>query len=110
MPPCSARLASPPSTPLSRPTEVHMNSSLAAAATPSISDELVPEDHVIVLFGATGDLARRKLLPGFFRLAQAGLLPARYRIVATSRTDLDDDGFRTFARDAITEFAGAPAD
>jgi glucose-6-phosphate 1-dehydrogenase len=76
----------------------------------TISDELVPEAHVIVLFGATGDLARRKLLPGFFRLAQAGLLPSNYRIVATSRTDLDDDGFRTFAREAITEFAGAPAD
>jgi glucose-6-phosphate 1-dehydrogenase len=76
----------------------------------TISDHLVPEDHVIVLFGATGDLARRKLLPGFFRLAQAGLLPSNYWIVATSRTDLDDDGFRAFAREAITEFAGAPAD
>ena len=76
----------------------------------TISDDLVPEAHVIVLFGATGDLARRKLLPGFFRLAQAGLLPSNYRIVATSRTDLDDDGFRAFAREAITEFAGAPAD
>jgi glucose-6-phosphate 1-dehydrogenase len=33
------------------------------------------EDHVIVLFGATGDLARRKLLPGLFHLFAAGLLP-----------------------------------
>jgi len=82
----------------------------AAAATPQISDDLVPEDHVIVLFGATGDLARRKLLPGFFRLAQAGLLPANYRLVATSRAEMSDDGFRTFAHEAITEFAGAPAD
>ena len=37
----------------------------------------VPEDHVIVLFGATGDLARRKLLPGIFHLADAGLMPER---------------------------------
>jgi glucose-6-phosphate 1-dehydrogenase len=87
-----------------------MNPSLAPAVTPSIFEELVPEDHVIVLFGATGDLARRKLLPGLFRLAQAGLLPSRYRIVATSRTDLTDDGFRAFARDAVTEFGGAPSD
>ena len=39
--------------------------------------------HVIVLFGATGDLARRKLLPGLFHLSQAGLLP-ECRIVGTS--------------------------
>src|ERR1700728_2357830 len=43
-----------------------------------------PDDHIIVLFGATGDLAKRKLLPGLFHLAVAGLLPQRYRIVGTS--------------------------
>jgi len=43
-----------------------------------------PHDHVIVLFGATGDLAKRKLLPGLFRLAAAGLLPERYRIIGTA--------------------------
>ena len=47
-----------------------------AAGTPS---PLTPEDHVIVLFGATGDLARRKLLPGLYRLDQAGLMPGRAR-------------------------------
>jgi glucose-6-phosphate 1-dehydrogenase len=60
--------------------------------------------HVIVLFGATGDLARRKLLPGLFHLAQAGLLP-EYRIVGTSLDDLDDTGFRAWARAALDEFA-----
>jgi glucose-6-phosphate 1-dehydrogenase len=63
-----------------------------------------PDDHVIVLFGATGDLARRKLLPGLFRLAEAGLMPARYRIVGTSRAPLDSDGFRAFAREAVEQF------
>ena len=43
-----------------------------------------PDDHVIVLFGATGDLARRKLLPGLFDLAKAGLMPAHYRIIGSS--------------------------
>jgi glucose-6-phosphate 1-dehydrogenase len=75
-----------------------------------VTPELLPDDHVIVLFGATGDLARRKLLPGLFRLAQAGLLPERYRIVATSRTDTTTDGFRTFAREALEEFGTAPSD
>src|SRR5215471_2099305 len=46
---------------------------------------LTPEDHVIVLFGATGNLARRKLLPGHFHLAKAGLLPAGYRVGAQAR-------------------------
>ena len=45
-----------------------------------------PEAHVIVLFGATGDLARRKLIPGLFHLGQAGLLPHEYRIVGTTLT------------------------
>ena len=63
--------------------------------------------HVLVLFGGTGDLARRKLLPGLFRLARAGLLPD-CRIVATSLDELDDAGFRRFARSAVDEF-GADA-
>ncbi|WP_443081105.1 hypothetical protein [Streptomyces sp. PmtA] len=60
----------------------------------------VPDDHVIVLFGATGDLARRKLLPGLFHLAKAGLLPDRYRIVgsAPAQAALSDDEFRKRAR------------
>jgi len=67
--------------------------------------------HVMVLFGGTGDLARRKLVPGLFHLAQAGLLPD-YRIVGVSLDELDDDGFRAFVRGALEEFAhhGVPDD
>ena len=43
-----------------------------------------PDNHVIVLFGATGDLAKRKLLPGLFHLHAAGLLPKEYRIIGVS--------------------------
>ena len=43
-----------------------------------------PDNHVFVLFGATGDLAKRKLLPGLFHLHAAGLLPRDYRAVGTS--------------------------
>jgi glucose-6-phosphate 1-dehydrogenase len=68
-----------------------------------------PDHHVLVLFGATGDLARRKLLPGLSRLEQAGLMPERYRIVGTSRAPLDSDGFRRFAREAVDEFGRAPS-
>jgi glucose-6-phosphate 1-dehydrogenase len=66
--------------------------------------DLIPDDHVIVLFGATGDLARRKLLPGLYRLSRAGLLPERFRIVATSRGAMTDGEFRAFAYQAITQF------
>ena len=60
--------------------------------------------HVVVLFGATGDLARRKLLPGLFHLAESGLLP-ECRIIGTSLDDRDDASFRDFARSALDEFA-----
>ncbi|MCP5089000.1 MAG: glucose-6-phosphate dehydrogenase [Rhodobacteraceae bacterium] len=57
----------------------------------------------LVIFGGTGDLARRKILPGLFRRMCAGQMPADARIIAAARSDLDDAGFRQFARDAITE-------
>ncbi|MFD0502256.1 hypothetical protein ACFQ0G_03365 [Streptomyces chiangmaiensis] len=65
-----------------------------------------PDDHVIVLFGATGDLAKRKLIPGLFHLAQAGLLPDRYRIVgsAPAQSAVSDDDFRKHARDSVATF------
>jgi glucose-6-phosphate 1-dehydrogenase len=58
----------------------------------------------VVLVGATGDLARRKLLPGLFHLSSAGFIPG-CRIVGVSLDDLDADGFRTFARAALDEFS-----
>ena len=67
---------------------------------------LVPDDHVIVLFGALGDLSTRKLLPGLFHLDRAGLMPARYKIIGTSRKGGTDEEFRRVARDAIGEAAG----
>jgi glucose-6-phosphate 1-dehydrogenase len=65
------------------------------------------DPHVIVLFGATGDLARRKLLPGLLHLSQAGLMP-EFRIVGTSLEELDADGFRELAWRAGEEFARHP--
>jgi glucose-6-phosphate 1-dehydrogenase len=60
--------------------------------------------QVVILVGATGDLARRKLLPGLFHLSNAGFIPA-CRIIGVSLDDLDTAGFRQFARDALTEFS-----
>jgi len=60
--------------------------------------------QVVVLFGATGDLARRKLLPGLFHLSRAGFIPG-CRIIGVSLDDLDLDGFRQAARGALDEFS-----
>ena len=60
--------------------------------------------QVVVLFGATGDLAHRKLLPGLFYLAHAGFIPS-CRIVGVSLDDMDADGFRAAARKALDEFS-----
>ena len=64
-----------------------------------------PDPHVIVLFGATGDLARRKLLPGLLHLSEAGLMPPDFRVVGTSLDELNDVAFRSFARSAVDDFA-----
>jgi glucose-6-phosphate 1-dehydrogenase len=66
------------------------------------------EDQIIVLFGATGDLARRKLLPGLFHLTEVGLMPDRFRIICTSRRAVDGDEFRELARAAVDEFGREP--
>jgi glucose-6-phosphate 1-dehydrogenase len=60
--------------------------------------------QVLVLVGATGDLAKRKLLPGLFHLATAGFIPGA-RIIGVSLDDLDADGFRKLAREALVEFS-----
>ena len=65
-----------------------------------------PEDHVIVLFGATGDLAKRKLLPGLYHLYCAGLLPKGFRVIGSSPKSfaISDEEFRAHAKDSVTQF------
>jgi glucose-6-phosphate 1-dehydrogenase len=68
--------------------------------------------QVVVLVGATGDLSRRKLIPGLLHLATAGFIPG-CRIIGVSLDDIDAPTFRKFARDALGEFSarkGAGAD
>jgi glucose-6-phosphate 1-dehydrogenase len=65
-----------------------------------------PDNHVIVLFGATGDLAKRKLLPGLYHLFVAGLLPDKFRIIGSAPPDvaLSDAEFVAHAESAVAEF------
>ena len=64
---------------------------------------------IFVLFGATGDLAKRLVLPAFYRLAQEGLLPRQWLLVGNGRGDVAHEDFRKHVRDALTEFADRPS-
>jgi glucose-6-phosphate 1-dehydrogenase len=65
---------------------------------------------VFVLFGATGDLARRMVLPAFFQLAQHGLLPPDWRLIGSGRGERSDEDFVEHVRGALEEFGPSPDD
>lgn len=65
----------------------------------------------LIIFGGTGDLARRKILPGLFRRFADGQMPEGSRIIGAARSEMDQAAFREFAEEAISSFAGsAPED
>lgn len=66
--------------------------------------ESAAEPCVIVIFGATGDLTKRKLLPALYRLAQQQLIPPEFAILGTARQTLGDDEYRALMRDALHTF------
>lgn len=69
------------------------------------SDIETPSPHVFVLFGATGDLAKRKLFPGIYHLAAAARLPEDYAIIGSGRhSPGTDEEFREKIRGSLEEF------
>ncbi len=72
--------------------------------------ERIPEPCVVVIFGASGDLTKRKLLPALFHLEQAGLLPDEFAIVGVARRNLENE-FPEDMKDGILKFGGVqPSD
>jgi glucose-6-phosphate 1-dehydrogenase len=70
-----------------------------------------PSNRVLVVFGATGDLAKRKLFPGFFHLFREGLMPADFRIIGSGRhSPGSDDEFRRRINEALHEFGRVELD
>ena len=67
--------------------------------------ERVPNPGIMVIFGASGDLTKRKLLPALFHLEQQGLLPSQFAIVGVARRPLGDE-FAADMREGIVEFGG----
>jgi glucose-6-phosphate 1-dehydrogenase len=79
-----------------------------AAETPEGVNVNDPGPMVFVLFGATGDLARRMVLPAFYQLAHEDLLPAQWVLVGNGRGNVAHEDFRAHVRDAVTASGTEP--
>ena len=80
-----------------RPAEKALENPLRAG----LALERVPEPCLLVVFGATGDLTSRKILPAIYNLRRAGLLPAETSVVGFSRRPLSDTDFRHLMRESV---------
>src|SRR5436190_13145451 len=69
-----------------------------------------PQPVTLVIFGGAGDLTHRKLLPALYNLAVDKLLPEAFAIVGVGRKDFDDNSYRDFAKDGVTQFSRRPID
>src|SRR3954454_14094155 len=67
-----------------------------------------PDPCILVIFGASGDLTRKKLMPALYSLAVRGLLPERFGIVGAARSEDTHDGFRDRMKEAVQQFARDP--
>ena len=70
---------------------------------------LTPDPTIFILYGATGDLAHRLVLPAFFRLAIAGLLPTDWRLIGNGRGDVSHEDFQERMRESLEEFGPKPS-
>ena len=71
-----------------------------------MSPQAIPDPCVLVIFGASGDLTRRKLLPAIWHLDQQGRLPEQFALVGVARSSLDNDEFRLQMGEAVRTFVG----
>src|ERR1700692_4035889 len=90
------------------PGEAHVTNARAPEVAESSQSDAyyceIPNDPcVIVMFGASGDLARRKLLPALFDLARHACLAPRFRLLGFARTQMSDDEFRRTAGEALAK-------
>ncbi|HSZ82901.1 MAG TPA: glucose-6-phosphate dehydrogenase [Polyangia bacterium] len=70
-----------------------------------LHEERIPEPATMVIFGASGDLTKRKLVPALYSLARDRLLPARFAVVGYARKPIPEDAFRDDMRKGCDEFA-----
>jgi glucose-6-phosphate 1-dehydrogenase len=91
---------------------VELAASLADQENPLVEalERLPVHPTTLVIFGATGDLAHRKLLPALYNLAHEGALPERFELIGIARSELSDEDFRSIARESIERFSRRPPD
>ena len=87
-------------------TPLHVEASPTPASLPARS----PDPCTLVLFGATGDLAHRKIVPALFALARSGELPSPLALVATSTSVGAADAYREQLRQSVERFSGKSVD
>jgi glucose-6-phosphate 1-dehydrogenase len=73
--------------------------------TAGVADSLFPQPCSLVIFGGSGDLSHRKLLPAVYNLALDGVLPTNFAVVGFALNDYTDESYRTFAREGIEKFS-----
>src|SRR5579863_9438824 len=90
------------------PTMTASKSAVLQTAEPARQSSVSPADPcTIVIFGASGDLARRKLVPALYGLAAQNCLARRFAIIGFARTAMPDEVFRETAVDSVKKFADA---
>ena len=70
----------------------------------------VADRCIMVIFGASGDLTTRMLLPALYNLARANLLPKQFAVLGFAKDEISEDDFRKRTREGLQHYAGAPAD
>src|SRR4051812_45365057 len=91
-------------------TEDRSTTSLFERLAVGTTAPVAAQPATLVIFGGTGDLAHRKLLPALFNLHLDGLLPPRTAIVGMGRPAKSDDDYREFAKDGATQFSRRPVE
>jgi glucose-6-phosphate 1-dehydrogenase len=78
--------------------------------TGGVSETLLPQPCTLVIFGGSGDLSKRKLLPAVYNLALDGVLPTNFAVVGFAQQDMSDQSYRAFAREGVEKFSRRPID
>src|SRR4029079_886155 len=93
--------------PMSAPAPVRGKTGVSIKRTegpdPGVEAIRAKDPVTLVIFGASGDLAKRKLIPALYHLQAGGYLPERYAVVGFSRTPMSDDAYREGMLGALRE-------
>ena len=86
-------------------TAIAMPASIPNPLREGLAAERIPEPATMVIFGASGDLTKRKLLPALYSLTRERMLPGRFAVIGYARRPMSDDAFRAEMRAGCEEFA-----